>query len=1219
MSEDDDHLMCAICIAIMRYPVTLPCGHHMCLDCFKKSIEMVNLLCPFCRSRISCWARKAKNDDNLIDWQKWNVIQAKYPHLVSLKVCCNQDIDTSENQLFEYRSVHRVISSQGEVHQEYEEFMKQESQRILKEEEETQRLIQTLLSEDQMFEEMRQKILIETANDEEIAMSLQQMDTSIVITVELYALFNSGGIRGNITFRQQTESDIVSIGIYLSNANNDGNNQLFEWLINELPVFYDSKNPCSASEVGKTEHDMTRRHGSISISHINNDIQTFTDSHITLYGVKSIWGKSVSLRNMNNSDHRTCSNVFTDGIVKSALATFTETIAGTVLFRENQRQETLIFTNLYNIEEEYKSNSRNEWKVLVSDILDTKRDRKCDYLQTLLDPNNANDSNCSTSNHQLCKIGDLTRKHGMAVIGSNNNRYSKKLSIDMNFPLSYLESSRGLYVTIYDKNSAKRVMSCAKLQPLETRQVKASISMDGVKGSILFSQSYRTDPTIVKINLTNLRGRAKWYHIHQFPLPSQLSKHDNVCSAQAVGPHFNPFAIDSNSGPLPAIGTNDMYEVGDLSGKYGPLNEDPNSDIYLAVFVDLNLPLFGINSIIGRSVVIHKGNGDRWICCNIGYHNEMVTAMATFVYPIVGYVIFRQLKDNPLSETTVFAELSYSDGTVNNTVGHSWHIHTNTHGRDFYNWSRRCDSAGPHFNPFNVGMGRTYNSLCNSDNQFRCEVGDLTSKSKKLSIASYKGSFNNKLFYTDTLLPLSGPSMQSIIGRSLVIHDDTAPQQRGDRLGCAVIRIVHPLTASARNWRTSTAIASNISGSIVFNQQTSYDATNGKVDLHGLYGLAHGYHIHDSWVSIEKEFPCAADAVYGHFNPLNVDVSVGPFPEVGSVDQYEVGDLSGKFGIIDNKNTQRQDWTDSSLSLSGPNSIIGRSIVIHKKEKNFRWVCSTINIEESKDMAREIVALASFHEPRHLISGYIRFKQLEYIDGSLSDTWIEVNLKYPGFNNLNVTSGHNWAVYVTPVGEDAFNQIDSVRCIASGYRWNPYLSKDDIDIYKKDCNPNNGLRCAMGDLSGKHNILSIGGQRKLFSDVNLPLIGNYSVMGRSVIIFKNYGHFIPLGCANIKPDIHLISNVAIKKTPTFTVNKFMSHMRSLLNATDWLIVADVYNTRDIADNQCVQLSVNFFGNEAHRFQVEFSNLINLGTVKRQTITGLKSVSTFYKPCKTNSK
>lgn len=76
--------------------------------------------------------------------------------------------------------------------------------------------------------------------------------------------------------------------------------------------------------------------------------------------------------------------------------------------------------------------------------------------------------------------------------------------------------------------------------------------------------------------------------------------------------------------------------------------------------------------------------------------------------------------------------------------------------------------------------------------------------------------------------------------------------------------------------------------------------------------------------------------MYGHWNPLNVNVSNIPFPEEGTSDQYEMGDLSGKFGTLENKKRYMKTFNDTMLSLFGPTSILGRSIVIHKKKKNLR-------------------------------------------------------------------------------------------------------------------------------------------------------------------------------------------------------------------------------------------------------------------------------------------
>lgn len=104
-------------------------------------------------------------------------------------------------------------------------------------------------------------------------------------------------------------------------------------------------------------------------------------------------------------------------------------------------------------------------------------------------------------------------------------------------------------------------------------------------------------------------------------------------------------------------------------------------------------------------------------------------------------------------------------------------------------------------------------------------------------------------------------------------------------------------------------------------------------------------------------------------------------------------------------------------------------------------------------------------------AGFVRFRQFEYADGSLSTTFVELDLRYPGVRNRDVTSGHNWAVFVNQVGEDAYNSVATVKCLAAGYRWNPYLADATNPNYKSDCSARNALRCEMGDLSGTSFVL----------------------------------------------------------------------------------------------------------------------------------------------------
>lgn len=46
------------------------------------------------------------------------------------------------------------------------------------------------------------------------------------------------------------------------------------------------------------------------------------------------------------------------------------------------------------------------------------------------------------------------------------------------------------------------------------------------------------------------------------------------------------------------------------------------------------------------------------------------------------------------------------------------------------------------------------------------------------------------------------------------------------------------------------------------------------------------------------------------------------------------------------------------------------------------------------------------------------------------------------------------------------------------------------DLYMSECGPDQPLRCYAGDLSGRLGTISIGVERQVFSDSNLPL-GSY--------------------------------------------------------------------------------------------------------------------------------
>lgn len=87
-------------------------------------------------------------------------------------------------------------------------------------------------------------------------------------------------------------------------------------------------------------------------------------------------------------------------------------------------------------------------------------------------------------------------------------------------------------------------------------------------------------------------------------------------------------------------------------------------------------------------------------------------------------------------------------------------------------------------------------------------------------------------------------------------------------------------------------------------------------------------------VSEHLEFPCEELALGNTFDPYKVGVDANtslPAAE-GTPDQYAVGDLSGKYGHLDQLSHLDTAFNDSSLMLFGQRSVLGRSVVIFKKD-----------------------------------------------------------------------------------------------------------------------------------------------------------------------------------------------------------------------------------------------------------------------------------------------
>jgi Cu-Zn family superoxide dismutase len=110
----------------------------------------------------------------------------------------------------------------------------------------------------------------------------------------------------------------------------------------------------------------------------------------------------------------------------------------------------------------------------------------------------------------------------------------------------------------------------------------------------------------------------------------------------------------------------------------------------------------------------------------------------------------------------------------------------------------------------------------------------------------------------------------------------------------------------------------NVQGIIRFMQSDSGVVINANIS--GLTAGKHGFHVHQYGDCSAADGTSAG----GHFNP-DMKKHGAPWDA-----ERHVGDLGNV--VADSTGMVNREWTDKVISLSGPHSIIGRSIVVHAGE-----------------------------------------------------------------------------------------------------------------------------------------------------------------------------------------------------------------------------------------------------------------------------------------------
>ena len=474
----------------------------------------------------------------------------------------------------------------------------------------------------------------------------------------------------------------------------------------------------------------------------------------------------------------------------------------------------------------------------------------------------------------------------------------------------------------------------------------------------------------------------------------------NPCGNAIVGGHYDPLRAANN--PTYSADCNpqnrEMCEVGDISGKFG--NFPSRATVTQQLSDDL-LDLYGVFSIIGRSIVIHREDGSRFVCANIGYPDSLDTTPSTgllyspFRNVFTGNIFYRQHTASN-STASVYTNLFRIMGDANST-GHNWHVHDAPLDLAGLN----CTLAGPHYNPRNedISPQSDYSTTCGNTTalQMGCEIGDLSSKGGPFEVVNRVIQH----FYSDTDLPLLSTASSEgflINDRSTVIHSEN---RGAPRIGCANLTTYQPLEAVVR------FDENGVTGTIQFYQRSPYDPTQVFVNLKGLASRTAGYHVHEYPVGPgASPGRCANRYTGGHLNPTGITMA-------GTTsDQFEVGDLSGKFGSLLGQNDFYAEYVDPNIPLFGPFSILDRSVVIHEDDPDgTRFVCSNIQ------RIRRVVQVTTPIDT-NTFTGNVTF--IQPADDPYSETTIIVDLTVQQIISLTPNSEgmveFNWSYRQNPTG-----------------------------------------------------------------------------------------------------------------------------------------------------------------------------------------------------------
>lgn len=262
------------------------------------------------------------------------------------------------------------------------------------------------------------------------------------------------------------------------------------------------------------------------------------------------------------------------------------------------------------------------------------------------------------------------------------------------------------------------------------------------------------------------------------------------------------------------------------------------------------------------------------------------------------------------------------------------------------------------------------------------------------------------------------------------------------------------------------------------------------------------------------------------YNPREIEKETIPPAGYGTQDQYPVGEISGKLQSRNKKYYHHSFlpgasselnglYWDVFLPLQGLDSIAYRSMVIyHYNRTNLEniteqiWHCGTINQYQKNGYQKQMfTAQVLFRYP---IVGRVLFRQPAEEPWQDTTVIFEYMIHADG-STQNNTFAHRWAIHSSAPGKDFYDWQN--RCLSAGNVFNPYKvdwGNRSVDDF---CSPRLPAMCRIGALDTRIGTLSIAGSKRnaqeisrlIFTDTNLPLSGRHNILGKSLVIYDDFG------------------------------------------------------------------------------------------------------------------